>query len=225
MSTTMNTETGTEASVEAQRLRHEIEMQRSALGRDLEVLGDHVSPGAMVQRRRNAASQRIRGVKDRLMGVADSATSTVTGTASGATSAVGGTASSVAGAAGSVASSITGAPDMAKRQAQGSPIAMGLISFGVGVVAASVLPTSRKEQQLASKAEPMLQHAAEQAGTIAREGIDEITPKAKEVAEALKEDAADAARVVQERAQSGAAKVQEEAKGGAQDVAQQVKGS
>jgi hypothetical protein len=209
---------GNTSSNEAQQLRQEIEAQRSMLGRDLEALGDHVSPGRMVERRRNAATQRVRGMKDKLMGVADDTTSAVTGRASSAGSAI-------TERAESVVQTMASAPDMAKSQTQGNPLAMGLISFGVGLVASSLIPATRQERQLARKAEPMLQTAAEQAGTLAREDVDQLVPAAKEAAMDLREDAADAARVVKEQAQAAAAEVQDQAKGSAEHVAEQAKGS
>lgn len=196
---------GNTTSTEAEQLRQEIEAQRSTLGRDLTALGDHVSPGRMVERRRNAAAQRVRGMKDKLMGVADDTTS------------------AVSERAGSMSDTMSQAPQMARRQTQGNPLAMGLVSFGVGLVAASLFPASRQERELISKAEPALQTAAEQAGSMAREDIDKIVPKAKDAAMDLQEDAKDAARVVKDQAQAGATEVQDQAKGSAQHVADQAK--
>lgn len=203
MTTITNGNTG---SPEAQQLREEIESQRSMLGRDLSALGDHVSPGRMVERRRNAASQKVRGMKDKLMGVADDTTSAVSGHAE------------------SMADTMSQAPQMARSQTQGNPLAMGLVSFGIGLVAASLFPPSRKERELIAKAEPVLQSAAEQAGSMAREDVDKIVPKAKDAAMDLQDDAKDAARVVKEEAQSRATEVQDQAKGSAQHVADQAKG-
>lgn len=199
MSTITN---GNTTSTEAQQLRQEIEAQRSTLGRDLEALGDHVSPGRMVERRRNAAAQRVRGMKDKLMGAADDTTSAVTDRAGSAGSAI-------TDRAESVAQTVAGAPQMAKSQTQGNPLAMGLISFGVGLVASSLIPATRQERQLARKAQPMLQTAAEQAGSLAREDVDQLVPAAKEAAMDLRDDAADAARVVKDKARAGATEVQD----------------
>ena len=204
---TMTEGNGNTTSAEAQLLRQEIESQRTMLGRDLEALGDHVSPGRMVERRRTAAAQRVRGVKDRLMGVADDTTSAVTDRAE------------------SVAHAVAAAPDAACSQTQGSPLAMGLISFGVGLVAASLIPATREERKLAAKAQPALQAAAEQAGTLAREDVDQLVPAAKEAAMDLRDDAADAARVVKDQAQAGAAEVQGQVTGSAEHVADQARGA
>jgi hypothetical protein len=198
MSTTDDTQT--DASREAEQLRRAIEDQRSTLGRDLVALGDHVSPGAMVQRRRNAATQSLRSMKESLMGVADDAGSAVSGRASG------------------LASAASGAPQAATDQVKGSPLVMGLLGFGAGLVAASVVPGTRTERNVAAKAEPALQQAAGQAGALVREDIDQLTPVAKQATEELRDDAADAARVVQEQASKGAATVQGQATDAAQHL-------
>ena len=77
MSTTTTTTAG-----EAEQLRREIESRRAGLGRDLEALGDHVSPSRMVQRRRTAAGRRWRGMTSSLMGRSEEATIAVGKTAS-----------------------------------------------------------------------------------------------------------------------------------------------
>ncbi|MET0727006.1 MAG: DUF3618 domain-containing protein [Acidimicrobiales bacterium] len=198
----------------AEQLRQEIDQQRDALGRDFEALGDHVSPGRMIERKRMAAGERVRSVKTTLMGAADHSTSRV-----------GDARSAVANQAGAVANAVTSAPDMALQRTQGSPLVMGLISFGLGFVAGSVIPATQREQELASQAEPLLERAAEGAGQVARESIDELAPVAQRAAESLKEDAAEGARVVQERAKEGVTEVQAQARSGASEVADQARPS
>src|SRR3546814_19026066 len=66
---------GTTGSAESQQLRASIEAQRAMLGRDLEALGDHVSPGRVVERRKRAMSTRMSRMRERVMGAADDTTS------------------------------------------------------------------------------------------------------------------------------------------------------
>jgi hypothetical protein len=47
---------------------------------------------------------------------------------------------------------VTSIPQAAGRQAQGNPLAAGLIAFGQGWLVSSLLPASRKERKLASQA-------------------------------------------------------------------------
>ncbi|WPO86506.1 hypothetical protein SCB71_20135 [Herbiconiux sp. KACC 21604] len=85
-----------------------------------------------MHRQTDKVKEAVGGVKDRVFGVADSAVD------SGA-SAVGSAAGAVAGATGRVAS-----------KAEGNPLAVGLIAFGVGLLAASLIPSSEKEKEVAS---------------------------------------------------------------------------
>ncbi len=202
---------------DTEQLRWQIEQQRTTLSRDLEALGDHMSPGRMVERRKAAMGQRVRRVKDTLMGTADTATSRAHDARASVTGTVSEAGSTVAGA-------VREAPDMVAQRTQGSPLGMGLISFGIGLVAGSLLPESRKERELAAKVEPALEQAATEAGHIAREGMDELKPVAEHAAASVKEDVQDATRKVQETAKEHAQSVRQEAQGAAQHVAGEAKG-
>jgi len=225
---------GTSAgSPSAEELRAQIERQRSELGRDLEAFGDKVSPGRMVERKRAAVRESARGFKDRIMGVADSATSkvggaagsagsSVTGAAGSVGSTVSGAAGSVVGAVGSVGESIGHAPAATMQAAQGNPLAVGLVAFGAGAVLAALLPTSEKERRvITEQAQPALQKAAEEVGTVAQQAVEDLKPAAQEAAEAVKSTAQEAADSVKQQAQGAA----EEAKGAAQGATEQVKSS
>src|SRR3546814_12588788 len=66
---------GTTGSAESQQLRASIEAQRAMLGRDLEALGAHVSPGRVVEPRKRAMSTRMSRMGGRVMGAAAATTS------------------------------------------------------------------------------------------------------------------------------------------------------
>jgi hypothetical protein len=204
--TTTDHSMSTPSATETEQLRRQIEAQRAALGRDLEALGDHVSPGAMVQRRKNAAGQRLRNVRETFMGSADDATSTARERA------------------GQMGEAAAGAPEAIAERAKGSPLMLGLLGFGAGIVAASILPESRREQELASRAEPTLEKAAREVGHLAREDVDEMAPQARDAVMDLREEATEGAQRVQQQAREGATTVQGEAQQQAQHVADEAKG-
>ena len=54
-------------------LRRDIEQTRADLGETLDAIGDRVSPGRMIERRKNRMSSGIRSVKDRVMGTVEHA--------------------------------------------------------------------------------------------------------------------------------------------------------
>jgi gas vesicle protein len=202
----------------AEELRYDIERQRAEISRDLDALGDKVSPSRMVERRTEAVKGRFRGFKESVMGSADHITT-------GASDRMGSANQSAHGAMGSVAETAHGAmdtvggmPGMAKQQAAGNPLVAGAIAFGVGLLAATVIPETRKEHQLARKVQPQLEQAATMAAETGRQVADDLKPVAQEHAGQLQETAKDAAANVSQTAKDSAATVQEEAKGQAQQV-------
>ena len=167
----------------AAELRQEIADTRGDLGETLDAIGDRVSPGRMIERRKNRLANGLHQMRDRVMG-----------TASDTSAAIGDTAESAM-------DSIKGTPDAVRTQTQGNPLAAGAIAFGFGVLLASVFPASEKEKQVAGqvmdKAEPLkaeLKHTGE------------------EMAEALKEPAREAVEHVKETATEGQQAVAETAK-------------
>ena len=57
-------------------LRRDIEQTRADLGETLDAIGDRVSPGRMIERRKNRMTSGIRSFKDRVMGTAEQAART-----------------------------------------------------------------------------------------------------------------------------------------------------
>ena len=142
----------------AEELRAHIGEQRTDISRDLTAIGDHISPSRIVQRRRAAARRRVTELKDRVMGVADSSVEDVRHLG--------------VSAAHTVADSASTAMHQTRVAAEGNPLAMGLVAFGAGLVAATVFPASRTERQIAQQAQPALQKAVGEAGPAARHAVD-----------------------------------------------------
>ena len=188
----------------AEDLRHDLEEQRDSLGRDLVAIGDRVSPGRMVERRRLAVRQSFGRARDAVMGAKDTAADTTQHAASSAQSAVGSAASAVGDA-------VTSAPQAIQSQTQGNPLAAGLIAFGVGALAGSLLPTTRREEQAVAQVQPALESAASELAEGAQSVVASAKDQAAKGAEHLKEAATDAAESVKADAQDAAQTVQAEA--------------
>jgi uncharacterized protein YjbJ (UPF0337 family) len=200
----------------ADELRQQVEAQRGELGRDLEVLGDRVSPGRMVERRKASVRQRVTSMKEAVMGAAD--TVTPSGDGSGGGSGGAGLTDRASDAASSVADQVGSAPQAVRSGTTGNPLGAGVVAFGAGVLLGSLLPASNREQQAAQQAAPTLQRVAGQAGEVAREAADDLKPAAQDAAEDLKQSAQQSADAVKGQAQDAAQDVQSSAKGAAQDV-------
>ena len=178
-------------------IRAEIEQTRGTLGSDVDALADKVSPSSIAHRQTEKVKSRFQGVRDSVMGAADSARSSASGSASGATDQ---------------------AKDAAQRgveKAKGNPLAVGLIAFGVGALVASLIPASDAEQELAATAK-------DKAGP----AVDAAEGAAKDVAQNLKEPAQEAFSSVADTAQEAAGTVKSDAQsavGDVKDSAQQSK--
>jgi len=228
-------------SQDPDQIRRDIERTQTHLSTDVNALSEKVTPGRIVQRRVGRARAAVGRLKDRVMGsdptpsfyggaqggrlgqaassvadTASSAASSVAGTASSAASSVSdaasGAVSTVSDAASSAAAAVQEAPQVARRQAQGNPLAAGLIAFGAGWLVSSLLPASRREQQLAEqardKATDLGQPLAEAAKQAATEVKDNLQEPARQAVESVKSTATEAGQTVAQQGRSAAQDVQ-----------------
>ncbi|WP_309064795.1 DUF3618 domain-containing protein [Microbacterium sp.] len=170
-------------------IRADIEVTRREFGRDVDALADKVTPSKIVQRQTDKVKGAFRSLLDRVMGAAEDA------------------GEKLHDAGSDVASGISGTGHRAVAKAEGNPLAVGLVAFGLGLIAASLIPASEKEKRLAEdvkeKAQPL---------------VDEAAQVARDVGEDLKEPAQAAATAVKDRATEAA----EHVRGDATDAAQTV---
>jgi hypothetical protein len=205
----------TTSSNDPEALRAEIEATRANLSRDVNALGDAVTPGNIARRQTDKAKGAAVGLKDKIMGSAESAASSVGDKASGMTSNVSGSAS---GAAGSVGDTVGGAPQMAKAQTQGNPLAAGLIALGAGWLLGSLLPASQREQQAAGQLKEQAKPLVGEAQQVAKEAAAELKEPAQQAAESVKSTAQDAAQTVKAEGQSAADDVRSSAQSSKENV-------
>ncbi|MCA1835938.1 MAG: DUF3618 domain-containing protein [Actinobacteria bacterium] len=220
------------------QIRRQIEHTQQMLSADVNALAEKVSPRAAVARRTDRARQTLTNVKDTIMGTAEDAVSTVGDTATDAASTVSDTtrnaastvsetarntvstvsdtASSVVSAAAdrvssmasSAADAVSSVPQVVRRRAQGNPLAAGLIAFGAGWLAASVIKSSRQERKLLEQAtdrlgerlEPMAQQAKQVAANVA----DNLRVPAQQAFDSVTSTASEAASTVADQARAAA---------------------
>ena len=181
----------------AEELRGQLVSQRAEISRDLDAIGDRVSPHRMVERRQAAVRRRVSDIKERVMGSAESTVDAVRDAGASATTTLTDSASSV----------VHGT----RNAAEGNPLAVGLIAFGAGLVAATVFPTTRTERDIAERAQPVLEKAASEAAPAARHVVDELKPAAQEAVADLRESAVEAASSVKDHAVEAASETKQEA--------------
>jgi ElaB/YqjD/DUF883 family membrane-anchored ribosome-binding protein len=218
-------------SNDPEAIRRQIEQTQRELSYDVDALNEKVNPSRVMDRRVSAAKGRFGRVRERVMGSAhdtrataqyrtQSAAGTVQDRAQDA-------AESVQGAAQQAAHAVQQAPDTIVRQAQGNPLAAGLIAFGVGWLVSSLLPASEKERQLAEQAEATVREHKDEllapAKQAAQEVGEQLRPAAEQAVQEVKTTAQDAAQTVKQEGQSAAQDVQGQAQESRQTVQSQTR--
>ena len=174
-------------------IRADIERTRRSLGADTDALVDKVTPGKIVDRQKDKVRSKFDSIKDRVMGAADDAS---------------GSASDMAGRAGEAAHD---AAHTVKAKAEGNPLAVGLIAFGVGLVAASLIPSSEKEKEVSQSLREGAQPLVDEATAAAKSVASNLQDPATEAAEALKSSATEAVEHVKGEATTAKDDVQSRA--------------
>ena len=190
-------------------IRRDIERTRRELSSNVDALTEKVSPSRVVERRVERARGAVTSVKEKVMGTANSTSSSAQDTMSSA-------ASSVSDAASTVADTASQAPQMARQRTQGNPLAAGLIAFGAGWLISSILPASEKEQQAAAAIKDKAsEHSDKITGPLsqaAHEVTDNLREPAQQAVDSIKSTATDAASTVTDEAKSATVDVTDQAK-------------
>jgi hypothetical protein len=190
-----------------EELRGDIARTRDNLSGTIDAIEDRVVPGRIVERRKEQFRSRLSGIKDTVMGGADDLTHRT-------------------GEAGSqLTDRLSDAPETARRQAEGNPLAAGLVAFGVGLVAAAIFPGTQTEGQVAQKVQEAAQPFAEEAKQTGKELVSSLQPAAQEAAQQVKETAVEGAGQVKETATQATADTKDAAAHAAGEVGDQAQQS
>jgi len=174
-----------------EELRQDIERRRDDLGDTIDAIGDRVSPGRIIERRRNRMVEGWRSVTGRVMGTISSGTDRV------------------GDAASSIKDHVSG--DAVKDQTAGAPLSAGLVSFGIGFLVAAVMPATQPEKQAASRAQEVLEPAKEALAESGQSLAGAVKEDAQEVIGEVKGAASDAASKVADTAKDQAHEVKDDA--------------
>jgi uncharacterized protein YjbJ (UPF0337 family) len=181
---------------EPDRLRQDIEGTRASLTRDVDMLADKTSPKRVAQRRWTNVKEKVMGASDAGRHAVGDATGTVQDKAAQAGGAV------------------KQAPHAVAEQAKGNPLAAGIIAFGAGLLAATLVPVTDAERR---------------AGQQVKDNSGELTDRVKDAASEMKDDLSGsvqhAAGEVKATAQDAAQTTKGQAQSSAQDAREQVQRS
>ena len=195
-----------------EEIRAEIEATRARLSADVDAVSEKVTPENVVDRQKNKARHKIQNVRESVMGSADDAR--VAG--HHAAHDLRDEASYRMDQAGNA---VSNAPATAKAKTRGNPLAAGLIALGAGWLVGSLLPSSKKEQELVAEAADRAQPHVQSAVDSTKEAAQDMKEPAKQAAESVKETAQSGAEQVKSQGQQEAGQL----KGSAQDSAKNVK--
>lgn len=191
------------------QIRADIERTREELSHDVDTLGDKVNPSHAARRQADRVRSRVSEMKDRVMGTAHDTAGSAQGTAHDLADRGRETAASAADstrhAASSIAHGVGAAPRKVRERTQGSPLAVGLVAFGVGLAVASLIPASRTERRAAAATEEKVAPLVDDLKSAASEAAHDLEGPARESAEAVRDAAKDAAQAVGEHGREAAA--------------------
>lgn len=175
------------------QIRADIERTRRELGGDVDALADKVTPSKIVHRQTDKVRGAFGSLRDRVMGAADDADSSLSGAGSAA------------------AGQVSDAKDRLAAKAEGNPLAVGLIAFGAGLLAASLIPASTKEKQVAAEVKDKAQPLVDEAAQVAQDVGEHLKGPAQDAATAVKDAAAQSVDAVKTETQSAASQVKDQA--------------
>ncbi|KAB1909267.1 DUF3618 domain-containing protein [Micromonospora sp. AMSO1212t] len=209
------------------RIRHDIETTRTDLSNDVDALAYKASPrrlaGTQVYRARSGLSRLL----DRVMGTARHAGHStrhqsaamgqrMSGMAQHGVEMTSGRAHQAAGAMSSVGHRGQALGHASRERAESNPLAAGLVAFGVGLLAASLAPSTRKEHDLAERAKHQVMEHSDQikqrAGGMAHQVQDNLREPTQHATEAVRSAAAEGAATVRDTGRDEAQRVRDDAR-------------
>jgi Protein of unknown function (DUF3618) len=200
-------------------IRADIERTRASLSDNVDDLAESVKPTNVAGRQVGKVKEAASNIKDRVMGPDDDDYSgAAVGTVGDKAYAAKDTVSEKASEAGEA---VRQAPRRVRRNAQGNPLAAGMIAFGLGMLVSSLIPSTEKEREAVSQLQENLEPVKEKATEVARDIGEGLKPAAQEAVESVRTTAQEGAENVKQEGQSAAADVKDQAQASKETVQQQ----
>ncbi|MGJ3510003.1 DUF3618 domain-containing protein [Enemella sp. A6] len=196
-------------------IRREIEQTRAHLSQDVNALADEAKPGNVVKRQVEGVKESAQGIKERIFGSADDDRYAPYDQPYGHEPSVG---DRVQQFGTDARDTVQDAPRQLKQRTRGNPLAAGLIAFGIGALIGGLMPTTRKEQELAADLKDRAQPLMDQAQDAAKQAAENLKPQAQQAVQTVKESATDSAQVVADEGKVHAEDVRDHAQSSAEDV-------
>jgi hypothetical protein len=199
-------------------LRRDMDESRQRIGETVSEIERRVRPQHIIARRRRAVRRRLTDWKDSVFGNDDTGYPEYPGWAANWDSYSGtdprhgadeGILDRGRRRGTEAAHAVEGAPRALRRQTRGNPMAAGAIALGVGWLIGSILPESRRERELAARAEPQLAHSMAAARHQAEDLSHSVQDTAREAAQHVKEAGREAVEDLSDRGKEAASSVRD----------------
>jgi len=198
---------------EIQQLRNEAADRRDAIARDVELVTDRVAPGRIAERQKAKFGQSVGNARNRVFGSPEPSQTRFTEALSDSSDSSSSESPSLSEkASGALENVKETTPDSVGEFTEGNPLAAGLIGLGVGLLAATLIPSTREEQQIADKTQDRIDSAATEIARSGQSAAENIQPAVTESATSVKESAVASADSVKGDAKSAADEVKDTAK-------------
>ena len=198
---------------EPDQLRQEIEATRAKMTRDVDLLAEKTSPTKVAQRRWTSVKEKVMGSTDHARHAASDTTSSAVGTVQDKASHLGDVAGEKAHDA---ADAVRNAPQAVAAQTQGNPLAAGIIAFGVGMLAATLIPVTDVEKRAGQQLKDNSGDLTDKVKDVAAEMKDDLSGTVQHAVGEVKATATDAAQTTKDQAQTSAQDVKDQTQQAAQ---------
>lgn len=188
-------------------IRRDIERTRAELSENVNALGDSTSPSNITRGQVDRVKEGAANLKERVFGAPEDPHDD--------------------GAAGDLRASVDDAKDAVadtprkvKSGTRGNPLAAGLIAMGVGALVGGLIPSSRKEQEMAHQVKDAAEPLVAEVKQMANQAKDNLQPVVQDATAGVKDVAQDAGEHVRQDAVQAKDQVTEQAKSSADTVKQ-----
>lgn len=127
--------------------------------------------------------------------------------------------------AGKARSTVSAAPAGVGQRAGANPLALGVVAFGAGLVAATLLRETDKEKSVVRRLQSNVESAAANIGQSAQTAIDDLRPRVEEAVAQVKEAAQQAVGTARQQLTDAASVTADEAKQAVNAVSHEAAGA
>lgn len=188
-------------------IRRDIERTRAELSENVNALGDSTSPSNITRGQVDKVKEGAANLKERVFGAPQDPHD-------------GGVAGDVRASVDDARDAVADTPQKVKSGTRGNPLAAGLIAMGVGALVGGLIPSSRKEQDMARQVKDAAEPLVEEVKQMANQAKDNLQPVVQDATAGVKDVAGHAGEQVKQDALRAKEQVSEQAKSSADTVKQ-----